>query len=306
MDPLDEIFATMRVQSAVYARLEAGAPWGLSFAAGVQARFGLVVRGGCWLSVDAHAAPIALATGDCFLLAGGLSYVLRDDMQSPTQNCVDVVKENIGGVVELGGAGARTTIINGWFAFDRLSARPLIDALPPVLHVRMDQDRTHLLQSTLQLFAMETSERQLGSGIVISRLADIIFVQAVRAYVASLEGQSAAGWLAALSDKKLAPALRAIHGDPARPWTVQALAVTAGQSRSSFAAHFRDRVGESPLEYLTRWRMFRAGCLLRQSDKPLGEIAALIGYESEPAFSKAFKKVVGTPPGMYRRGEKLS
>lgn len=301
MDPLDDVFAAMRVQSAVYARLETTAPWGLTLTGGESARFGLVVRGGCWLSVEGVAQPIALTAGDCYVLAHGTQYILRDELRTPTVSCLQVVRDRIGGVVELGGGGAPATIITGWFSFDALSARPLMELMPPVLLARMDQDRTQILQATLQLLAIETGEPGLGSNLVVSRLADILFVQAIRAHVAA-DGASSVGWLAALSDRRLGVALRAMHRDLAHPWTVERLAAACNMSRSAFAARFRLRVGESPLEYLTRWRMFRAGCLLRQSDKPIGQIAALVGYESEAAFNKAFKREVGCAPGAYRRG----
>ncbi|RJG07800.1 AraC family transcriptional regulator [Noviherbaspirillum cavernae] len=302
MDPLDDVFAAMRVQSAVYARLEATAPWGLSLAGGQSARFGLVVRGGCLLSVEGVVQPIALTAGDCYVLARGTPYVLRDKAGTPTVSCTSVVRDRIGGVVDLGGGGTPATVICGWFTFDELSAQPLVELLPTVLHVRMDQARVHALQATLQLLAMETEQPGLGSSLVISRLADIVFVQAIRAHVAA-SGDAAPGWLAALSDRKIGPALRAMHRDIAKSWTVESLASIATLSRSAFAMRFKERVGESPLEYLTRWRMFKASCMLRQSNRSLGEIADVIGYESESAFNKAFKRAMGLAPGAYRRGD---
>jgi len=302
MDPLDDVFAAMRVESAVYARLETTAPWGVNFARGQSARFGLVVRGGCLLSVEGVEKPIPLAAGDCYVLARGSEYILRDAPGTPTRSCFEVIRDKIGGIVEIGGGGAPATIITGWFIFDEVSARPLMALLPPLLHARMDQDRTQLLHSTLQLFAMETAEGGLGSGLVVSRLADIIFVQAIRAHVAA-SGDAAGGWLAALADRKIGPALRAMHRALDRAWTVDELASTAGMSRSAFAQRFKERVGEAPLAYLTRWRMFRAGCLLRESDRSLSEIAIEVGYESEAAFNKAFKRLTGATPGVYRRTE---
>lgn len=305
MDPLDEVFAAMRVENALYARLEATAPWGLSTRRGDgTARFGLMVRGGCWLTLDddaARQAPIALAAGDCFVIPRGLPYSLRDDLRSATVNCVDVVRANIGGVVPIGGGGAGTTVISGWFNFDPYGAGPLLDLLPALLHIRMNQDRTHLLQAALQLLAMETAQRGLGSGLVVSRLADIIFVQAVRAHIDTLDAETETGWLAALSDRRVGAALHLLHKDVAANWTVEALAAAAGMSRSGFALRFKEKVGESPLEYLTRWRMFRAGHLLRHTDKPLVEVAGSVGYESEAAFNKAFKRSSGAAPGAYRR-----
>jgi len=300
MDPLDDVFAAMRVQSAVYARLEVSAPWGLSFAPGTSARFGLVVRGGCWLQADGQGPPTALAAGDCYVLPRGTGYTLRDAPGSPTRSCAEVVRDRIGGVIELGGGGVPATVITGWFVFDTVAARPLMNLVPALVHVRMDQQRTQLLQATLQLFAMETSQPGLGSSLVVSRLADIIFVQAIRAHVAAA-GDAGVGWLAALSDRRIGGALAAMHRDLAKAWTVDSLADHAGLSRSAFALRFRERVGESPAEYLTQWRMFRAGCLLRQSEQSLGEIASQVGYESEAAFSKAFKRTMGEAPGGYRR-----
>ena len=257
MDPLDDIFAAMRVRSALYARLEAGAPWGVSLAGGESARFGLVVRGGCLLEVEGMAQPVALAAGDCYVLAHGTPYILRDHPNTPTVSCASVVRDRIGGLVELGGTGTAASVICGWFHFDQRAARPLLDLLPVLLHVKMEQARALALQGTLQLLAMETGEPGLGSSLLVSRLADIVFVQAVRAHVAA-NAESQTGWLAALADARIGPALRAMHKEIAHDWTVEALAAVANLSRSAFAQRFRERVGQAPLEYLTQWRMFKA------------------------------------------------
>ena len=306
VDPLDEVFAALRVQSAVHARLEAGAPWGVAFACGHTARFGLVMAGECWMQVGDNKDPAyparLLKPGDCYVLLRGMHYILSDKVGSPTRSCTEVVRDKVGGVAELGGDGAHATIITGWFTFDELSARPLMDLIPAVLYAHFDAQRAQLLESSLQLLQMETAAPGLGSNLVISRLADIVFVQAIRAHAAESAAQDS-GWLSAITEKKIGAALRAMHKEPARDWTVEALAAIATLSRSAFAVRFKERVGETPLAYLTRWRMFRAACLLRQSDKPQAEIAAVIGYETEAAFSKAFKRATGIAPGAYRRGE---
>lgn len=299
MDPLDDVFAAMRVRSAVYARLEAGAPWGVSLAGGESARFGLVVRGGCLLEVEGVDQPVALAAGDCYVLAHGTPYVLRDHPDTPTVSCVSVVRDRIGGLVELGGTGMAASVICGWFHFDQRAAKPLLDLLPVLLHVKMERARALALQGTLQLLAMETSEPGLGSSLLVSRLADIVFVQAVRAHAAA-HGESQTGWLAALADARIGPALRAMHKDMARDWTVESLAAAASLSRSAFAQRFRERVGQAPLEYLTQWRMFKAGNMLGQGNAAVGTIAGAVGYESEAAFSKAFKREKGMAPGAWR------
>ncbi|MDQ2779440.1 MAG: AraC family transcriptional regulator [Pseudomonadota bacterium] len=305
MDPLDEVFSAMRVENALYARLEATAPWGLSTRRGDgTARFGLMLRGGGWLRLDDHSGdrkPVALVAGDCFVIPQGLPYTLCDELKSATVNCVDVVRSNVGGVVSIGGGGASATVISGWFTFDPDGARPLLDLLPALLHIRMEQDRTQLLQASLQLLALETAQRGLGSGLIVSRLADIIFVQVVRAHIETLDPDTETGWLAALSDRRIGAALHLLHRDVASKLTVQTLAAAAGMSRSAFALRFKGKVGQSPLDYLTRWRMFRAGHLLRHTNTPLVEIAGSVGYESEAAFNKAFKRTIGAAPGVYRR-----
>lgn len=303
MDPLDDIFAAMRVRSALYARLELSAPWGLDFAAGRMARFGLVVRGSALLRLDGAGPPLALAAGDCFVMVRGSRYVLSDAPGSATRPCSETVRDHVGGVVTLGGGGAPATAITGWFEFDALAAKPLVELIPALLLARLDDDRSRLLQATLQMLAVETGTPALGSGTVISRLADILFVHAVRSHAqaVALDEGAGASWLTAWADRRIGAALRRMHHELARAWTVDELASAAGLSRSAFAQRFRRQVGEPPLEYLTRWRMFRAGCLMRAGDAPLAGIAAQVGYDSEPAFNKAFKRVTGLPPGAWRR-----
>jgi len=300
MDPLDDAFAAMRVRESLYARLDASAPWGIRFKAGTTARFGLVVSGSCWLTTDQPAKSVELATGDCYVILDGSGYVLGDHPRSPTENCFDLVPRLVDGAVSVGGGGTAATVVTGWFVYDDLGARPLTALLPRVLHTRVDGYRTDILKAALQLLAQETERPGLGSGVVVSGLADILFVQAIRGHLADA-GENDVGWLAALSDRRIGVAMRALHGKPAEPWTVQKLASVANMSRSAFAARFKARLGEAPLEYLTRWRMFRAGVLLRGTERSLAEIANQVGYESDAALSKAFHRVVGMTPGAFRR-----
>lgn len=303
MDPLDDVFAAMRVRTAVHARLEAAAPWGIRFAPGETARFGLVVTGEAWLAC-ASASPVRLVAGDCYVVVRGAGYSLRDAATSATRDCFEVIGDRAGGTIPIGGSGASATVITGWFTFDELGARPLMQLMPDLIRAHMDDDRRHILQAALQLLALETEDPALGSGVMVSRLADILFIQTIRTHAATAE-PSETGWLAALGDRRLAPAFRALHAACERPWTVAALAAQAGMSRSAFAAHFKARVGEAPLEYVTRWRMFRAAALLRQTDRALAEVAAGVGYESEAAFGKAFKRMTGLAPGAFRRADSV-
>lgn len=300
MDLFDEIFSAMRVESALYARLEATAPWGVDFIGGPGANFGLVVRGSAWLTIQGLAQPLGLAAGDCYIVAPQTPYTLSDNVRSATRSCTDVIHGKEGGIVSFGGGGTPTDIVGGWFTFDALSAEPLISVLPPVLRIGMDSERALALQSTLQLIAMETAVPSLGSKLVVSRLADILFIQAMRTYVSSC-ACAKKGWLAAYADRRLSAVMHAMHADIGRDWTVETLADAAHMSRSAFALKFKAVLGETPLGYLTNWRMYKAKCLLRQHDSALGEIALAVGYDSDASFSRVFKRWVGATPGEYRR-----
>jgi len=300
MDPIEDVFSAMRIESAFYAKLEAKAPWGISFSNGPHIRFGLVVSGNCWLTADGLEQPLALTESDCFIVRSDVRFVLRDDLQSQVIACTEIFGEGSGDTVAFGGHGIQTDIVTGRFAFDATGGEPLISVLPPVVHVSMDGTRAHLLHATLQLIKMEAAEQGMGARLVVNRLADVLFVQAVRAHLGScLKGMT--GWLAALSDRRLGAAIRAMHGNLDRTWTVESLAAAAGMSRSAFAQHFRKIVGIPPLDHLTNWRMYRARCLLDNSNLPLAKIAERIGYETDGAFNRAFKRVVGVTPGDYRR-----
>lgn len=301
MDPIDDVFSSMRVHRAIHARIEATAPWGVNFVPGKAARFGLVVRGSCWLEVEGVAGSIALTAGDCYVIVRGTRYSLRDHPASAVVNCYHALADyDESHCVWLGGGGEPATVVTGWFLYDGVGARPLLDLMPTLIQARMDEGRSQLLQATLQLLAMETAQPGLGSSMMVSRLADILFIQTIRAH-ADRAGEAAGGWLGALRDRKLMPALRAIHGKVEHSWTVDELAAEAGMSRSAFAARFKDQVGSAPLEYVTRWRMFRAGNLLVRGTESTAEIAYKVGYDSESAFSKAFKRVTGIAPGAYRK-----
>lgn len=300
MDALDAVFDAMRVKSVLHARLEASAPWGLSFNGSPRAKFGLVARGSCWLDIEGQNEPLALTGGDCFILLHEQPFAIRDTPKTRTVPCVDVIQNRIGEVIEFGGGGQVTTLISGWFEFDELGARPLLDALPPIIHTRMDCDQSRLLQSTFQLLATETAERRLGSSLVVSRLADVLFIHTIRAYL-DADGAPREGWLAAMSDRQIGETVRAMHEDIAAPWTVEKLAVRAAMSRSAFAARFKELVGQTPMEYLAHWRMYYAGSMIRRNASDIGSIADAVGYDSETSFSRAFKRVTGATPGEYRR-----
>jgi AraC-like DNA-binding protein len=301
VDPITDIFTAMRVESVVHGRIELTAPWGLRFDKGEYACFGMIARGNGWLTVEGHGRPIPVAGGDCFcLFAQAHVHTLGDDSRTPASNMQDVVGTKCGGAIRFGGGGASTTIIGGKFTFDATNSKPLTDLLPPFILVGNDRAQTLPLHLTLQLFAAEAAQSSVGSYLVLKRLADIFLLQIIREHISSSTCRET-GWLRALSDRQIGAVLQSMHEKIEQPWTVAELASVAGMSRSAFALRFKQLVGETPLEYLTRWRIYKAALLLREGDKKLTEVANAVGYDSDGSFNKTFKRIVGLTPGEYRR-----
>jgi AraC-like DNA-binding protein len=319
LDPITDLFQTMRVAGVVHVWLEATAPWGLKRDANVAeeaskdsvhsasspsqfAHFGMISRGNCWLSVEGIPDAMPLAGGDCFLLAPGSSYTLRDNPRTPARSFCEVAPREGSQVMQYGGGGAPTTIVSGWFRFDPMSVKPLTRLLPSLILVRADQAQSLALNTTLNMLASEMAEPAPGSELVANRLADVLFIQCLRARIASRSEPCKSGWLRAVFDPQVGVALKSMHEKVEDPWTVESLAEASGMSRSAFAVRFKELVGETPLEYLTGWRMHKATALLQKGDKKLFEVAKSVGYDSDSAFSKAFKRVLGVAPREYRRG----
>jgi AraC-like DNA-binding protein len=204
-------------------------------------------------------------------------------------------------VMRGGGGGAETRLVCGSFRLERREVHPLLELLPPLIHLRpAETPAAEWLEATLRFLAWETREAKPGTETIVSRLTDVIFVQVLRAWVESLP-VGGGGWLGALRDRPVGAALALIHRAPERGWTNASLAEAVGMSRSRFAARFTALVGEPPLSYLTRWRLGTAAGMLQDGGHSIGEAAARAGYESEAAFSKAFRRRFGTPPGAFRR-----
>ncbi|HEX2832469.1 MAG TPA: AraC family transcriptional regulator [Thermoanaerobaculia bacterium] len=302
MDPISDVFTSFRVQNVVYGRLELTAPWGLAFPEG-HALFGMVARGGCWLSTDSLETPISLSGGDCFLLPRGARYEIRDQPRGRTRLITEVGRRDDGTPIprfQYGGGGAMTLMIAGCFTFDAPATKPVLDLLPSLIHIRADEPQSASLQSTLRLLCSESEAADLGSRIVINRLVDVFFVQAVRYYMANHSACNSK-WLRAVADPQIGTALRAVHEAIESPWTVEELARIAGMSRAAFALRFKQLAGEAPLEYVTRWRMYKASQLLKDRGRKLVQIANEVGYETDGAFNRAFKRILGVTPGEFRR-----
>ncbi len=318
LDPITDIFQTMHVTAFGLHRLEATAPWGLKQENEVKvhvtpsgktmppadlAHFAMLSRGNCWLSVEGIEEPIPLTGGDCFLLARGTSIVLRDSPRTrPKWTFREIGARANGNVALCGGGGAPATIVCGSLSFDEARLKPITQLLPNFILMKADQARTLALHNTVQALASEMAEQAPGSEVVANRLAEVLIVQLLRAHIASGSDRNK-GWLRAIFDPQIGAALNAIHDNVNTPWTVESLGEAAGMSRSAFAVRFKELLGQTPLEYVTEWRMQKAMQILQQRDRKLIDVARLVGYESDAAFSKAFKRVVGANPGEYlKRG----
>jgi len=302
-DVLGELIERTRMHGRVFCQTSARAPWGLRFPAAPQALFHLITAGNAELLVGS--TRLSLAQGDLVLLARGDGHVLADHAKSARVDLADWLASARGGAgpARLGGrSGPETRVLCGVYDYDGLgSQHPVLRLLPAILHVPGPQIRASSdLSATLDLLVREHDAPARGGSVVVSRLLDIMFVQTVRLW-ANLPDERT-GWIGALTDEMLARALGAMHADLGRAWTVDTLAHAAGTSRATLGRRFVAEVGEPPLAYLARARMQEASQLLRSSGDALAAIAARVGYDSEFAFNRAFRRAFGTPPGEYRRG----
>jgi AraC-like DNA-binding protein len=299
-----------QLRTAVYATVWLEPPWGVRIPKARAAAFHAVVSGRCWFRRRDDAAPLLLDAGDAVVLPHGDAHTFFDDPRSPVHT------------IHLAPEGARpalpkpphdrdrsagTMVVCGHLWFDDEAANPLVSALPAVLHLRRGEGRgaPDWLLPMLELIARETDEPRVGSDIVLARLSDVVVIEAIRAHVAELPLEGHA-WLRALADAQLGRALALMHAHPETAWTVASLASEVGASRSALAARFTSVLGETPLRYLTRFRVERAARLLRGTSASVAEIAVRVGYQTEPAFSRVFKRWAGTAPSAFRRDARSS
>ncbi len=297
MDPLSDVLASLTPQGYV-ARgcgLEGDVAIRWPWHTGVKCY--AMLRGSCWLTVDTVADPVHVAAGDCFLLPRGLPFCLLTDLSIPPVDFQAFVAQRAAAGLDWDdGPGARY-FAGGHFTLAGEHAGMLLDSLPPIVHIRSEADRAAMRWS-LERMQAELLDPQPGSSLIAMQLAYSMLIQALRLHLMeAAEGKT--GWLFALADRQMRDALGHIHDNPGHSWTLAALAQQVGMSRSVFAQRFRQTVGTTPLEYLTRWRMLLAAERLRTSAEAVSAIAGALGYRSESAFGKAFRKVMRASPRQY-------
>ena len=292
MDPLSDVLALLEPRSYRVGCFEAGGDWSICFDAydeGIKCY--ALTAGRCWITVEGAGPPVLLEEGDCFLLPHGWPFQIASDPNLQAEDYrPHFVGSPEGAVVKLNG-GDEVTVLGSHFQFAGPHAQMLLGLLPPIVHLHSKTDRVSL-RWAFDRMRQELAVAQPGSVLIAKHLAHMIFVQALRLHLG--EGKDV-GWFSALSDRRVGAAIAAIHREPARRWTVESLAAEVGMSRSSFAARFKQLVGEGPIEYLTRWRMLLAERSLSRGDA-IGAVARSLGYESESAFSTAYRRVMGNTP----------
>lgn len=297
-DVLDDMLGRLTIRDSWYAGVRGSRPWAFSSGALPFARLVVVTTGHAVLTSDATDEPMTLSEGDCVIVQAGVNLVLQDDLETAPVPCEGLPFDEHA-QASLDGGGAVTQMHTGRFSLDIGAAELLMGSLPPVMRLSLDEQADSSIRTTLRLMALESSQ-DMGAGAVSGRLADILFIQVLRAWCES-HSVTQLGWFTGLQDPRLGPALRAMHADLGHPWTVVELARLARMSRSSFAAHFSSVIGEAPLSYLTRWRVHRAKMLLLDSSSSVLDVALAVGYESDTALNRAFHRLGEDSPGAWRR-----
>jgi AraC-like DNA-binding protein len=302
-DPLSEVLRDLRPSGVSYGHCRLSRPWGVAFAAEPSARLHFVVAGESYLRT-ADFGPVRLTAGDVALVPQGVAHAMTDTPRGRTKPLSAFPLEEIGDRtyrMAAGGGGSQTLMACCSVSFDEPALHPLLELMPSVLVICRATIDDPTLPSLLDAMAEEVMAQRVGAATVLARLADVVIVRLIRAWAEGSCGETI-GWLAAIRDPKIGRALSALHRRPGHSWSIAALAKEAGLSRSMFSERFRAVMKTPPAQYLARWRMHLATLLLSRQHLSVSEVARRLGYESEPSFSRAFKRLQGVPPTVVRRG----
>jgi len=301
-DGLSQLLLRLTVNSTIYCLSHMSSPWGFRVGSRARPAFHLLTAGSAWLEVEEQPDPIRLNAGDLVILPRGEGHVVRDSRKSPVQWLDRILEDTppVDGHLSYGGTGEVSELLCGAFAVDQMTGRPLLEALPTVVHLRGSEGRApEWLVGLIRMIAAEMTSSRPGSEAVVTRLTDALLAQALRQCL--IDADRAIGKATAVSDPQVARSLRLIRDHPDRAWTVPQLAAAVSMSRSAFAERFRAATGETPMQHLTRYRMSRAAEYLRATKAGVREIARMTGYDSEVSVTKAFKRQFGISPGAYRK-----
>ncbi len=298
MDPLSGVLSLLKPTGYMSAGFDVGG-LAIAFPRHTGIKCYALTSGACWLVVDDVPDPVRLTSGDCFLLPHGRPFRLTCDLKLKPIDAQVLRAARLKGDMPPSSGDEPCFLVGGHFSFSGNQADILLAELSPIVHIRTEPDKAAMRWS-LERMMHELRVPQPGGFLIAQQLAYTILVQALRLHLA--EGlRGGVSWLFALADPQMREAITAMHDEPAHRWTIQELAEHVGMSRSTFALRFKETVGSSPMEYLTRWRMLLAADRLTSGSDPISVIAPSLGYESESAFSTAFKRVMGCSPREYTR-----
>lgn len=297
MDPLSQLISLLKPQSVISRGFELPATTAIRWPEHVGIKCYAVITGQCFLAVQGVQEGIVLSAGDCFLLPPGPPFSLAKDPGAKQIDFMELREQWLTNESVPTANPDSCFLFGGHFFLSGSHAELLLQSLPPIVHIRKESEKATMRWS-LERLKEEVLAPQPGSSLMSQQLVCMILVQALRLHVAGDDSMKK-GWLAALADKQLGVALACIHDHPEQAWTLQALAEQVGMSRSVFALRFREVVGMTPIDYLTRWRMLLASDRMENTSDSLAAIASSLGYESESAFGKAFKRMMGHSPRRY-------
>lgn len=298
-DPFSDILKFTRAETLATGGFTAGGAWAIRFPAPEKIKFFAVVKGSCWVHIDGEAAPVRFDTGDVGLLAAPRAFILASAPGVPPVDAMALFSGAANATAILGD-GQDFAHIGGHVLLDAASGRLLRDVLPAWIHVPAATPQAASFRWLLDQLMAERAVDLPGGELASAQLAQLLFIQILRAHLNNA-GPAPTGWLRALGEPRLAPALRLMHGDPARAWHLEELASACAMSRTTFASRFKSAAGVAPLAYLADWRMRLAQRALREGTAPVAAVARSLGYTSESAFSNAFKRLMGTSPRAYRK-----
>ena len=301
--PIGEALRYIQMSGIFYCPSELTEPWGLELPPMPDCVWFHAVLGGNF-TLEVEGEVRTLRAGDLVLVSHGTGHRARGVEEAATQSVFDLPHDYVTdqyAVLRHGGGGDRTDVVCGGIRLEHPAARQLVASLPPIIHIEASRStRADWMRATLELMAEETQQVRPGGEAVVSRLCDIVVIQAIRTWI-ERDPAAQTGWLGALRDEQIGTAIARVHSNPEHGWTVATLADEVAMSRSAFAARFTELVGESAMRYVTRWRMHVALDLLQRTDASVASVAGQVGYDSEAAFSRAFKRVIGLSPGTARQ-----
>ena len=298
-DVLSEILKLIRLSGTVYFQIGFSTPWGMDMDKGKFAQFHIVAHGKCWAEAESLENPILLKTGDVIAFPHGESHSIADSLGSKKISGKAIYDAYLNNKLPSQNETCDARLICGHFEFDSKFEHPFLRELPSVIHIKGSKHKHNHLQNIIAIIEEETTSKEFASNIVTDRLAEILFINLLREYIAQ-NIKNRTPWLA-LSNHQIHKALQLIHENFGTSMTLAGIAREIGMSRSLFAERFRECVGTTPMQYLTQWRMHQAKHLLKRSESSINSIAQKVGYISEPAFNRAFKRQFEQTPGKFRK-----